>query len=311
MTSAIDSVLLIGFGGPTRPDEIRPYLQNVVRGRNVPVERLEAAARHYEAIGGRSPYNEWTFRQADALRAHLEADGLLLSVFVGMRNWHPTLAEAIAAMNREGCRRTVGIILAPHRSQTSWARYQLDVQRACDVNGGGPEILYLSPWHTDPLFLEAVASRVEEATGYQRGHWPTSVPLCFTAHSIPVSMAETSPYVQEIAQSAAGIATLLGAPHWLVAYQSRSGDACIPWLEPDVADALRAAAAEGVTEVVVVPVGFLCDHVEVLYDLDIEARETAAEVGVRFRRAGTVGDHPAFIQMLARRVRQMTEADHQ
>src|SRR5947207_518873 len=189
-----DAVLMIGFGGPTQRDEIRPFLQNVVRGRNVPPERLEEVAHHYEVIGGRSPYNEWTFRQARALESCLAATGKPLPVYVGMRNWQPLLRDTIAQMNRDGISSAVGAIMAPHRSPTSWDRYQLDVQRAREDNGGGPEVTYLEPWYQHPLFLEAMAERIEEISGHARGAWPEAVPLVFTTHSIPVSMAQTSRY---------------------------------------------------------------------------------------------------------------------
>lgn len=294
-----DAVLMIGFGGPTRPDEIRPFLRNVVRGRNVPPERLEEVAHHYEAIGGFSPYNEWTFRQSRALEARLKTIGSPLPVYVGMRNWNPLVSETVGRMKQDGIRSAVGVILAPHRSPTSWDRYQLDVQRAREENDGGPEVSYLGRWHCHPLFLEAMAQRVEKSTGYLRGAWPEGVPVVFTTHSIPVSMAQASRYVEETAESAAGVAGLLGAPGWSIAYQSRSGDGRTPWLEPDINDVIREAAGRGVREIVLVPVGFLCDHVEVLFDLDVEARQTAEAVGITFWRAGTVGDHPCFIEMLA------------
>jgi protoporphyrin/coproporphyrin ferrochelatase len=302
---SFDSVLLIGFGGPTQSSEIRPFLQNVVRGRNVPAERLEEVAHHYEAIGGRSPYNELTFRQAEALQAQLQGIGGPMPVYVGLRNWDPYLKETIRRMNAEGARRAVGVILAAHRASTSWERYQLDVQRAREENGGGPEVAYLEPWHQHPLFLEAMAQRIEDASGYRRGAWPAGVSVLFTAHSIPVSMAQVSRYVEEIAESSAGIAALLGVGGWSVAYQSRSGDGRTAWLEPDVNEVIREQAAWGVREMVVAPVGFLCDHVEVLFDLDVEARQTAADVGLTLHRAGTVGDHPCFIEMLAELVQRV------
>lgn len=305
MSVPFDSVLMIGFGGPTRPEEIRPFLANVVRGRNVPPERLEEVAHHYEAIGGRSPYNDLTFRQAEALQAQLAQDGCPLPVYVGMRNWDPYLAATVGRMRQEGRRRAVGVILAAHRSPTSWERYQLDVQRAREENGGDePGVEYLPPWHTHPLFLSAMAARIEEATGYSPVAWPERVPLVFTAHSIPVGMDREGSYAREIGESAAAVAGMLGARRWSVAYQSRSGDGRTPWLEPDVNEVVRALAASGAGEVVLAPVGFLCDHVEVLYDLDVEARATAADAGIRVTRAGTVGTHPLFIRMLAELVRE-------
>jgi protoporphyrin/coproporphyrin ferrochelatase len=275
-----DAVLLIGFGGPTRPDEIRPFLQNVTRGRRIPPERLEEVAHHYEAIGGRSPFNELTFRQAEALRRALAevrtrtTGGQALPVYVGTRNWTPFLADALAEMRRDGVRRALGVVLAPHRTEASWERYHQDVEEARQrVGEGAAAVDYLGPWHTHPGFLEAMAARVEEATGYRRGGgvrtrtpgsavtWPAAVPLRFTAHSVPAEMGNASGYPRQLAESAAGIAGLLGAKEWSVAYQSRSGDPRQPWLEPDVNEVIRADAAAGVRELVLVPVGFLCDHV--------------------------------------------------
>jgi ferrochelatase len=297
-----DAVLLIGFGGPTAPDEIRPYLQNVVRGRRVPPERLEEVAHHYEELGGRSPYNDLTFRQAAALSQALEARGRALPVHVGMRNWKPYLSEALAALREARARRAVGVILAPHRTFASWEQYQQNVEDARAEIGpeGTAAIDYLDAWHTDPGFLEPMAERVEAATGHRRGEWPADAVLLFMAHSVPCEMADASPYVRQIAESGAGIAAILGAPRWQVAYQSRSGDPRQPWLEPDVNDVLRDLPSA--SEVVLVPVGFLCDHVEVLYDLDVEAMQTAASLGLRCTRSGTVGDHPRFIAMLADRI---------
>ena len=301
--SQIDSVLLVGFGAPKDTRHIMPFLRLVVRGRNVPRERLEEVAHHYEQIGG-SPYNELTFRQAVALKRKLRDEyGLKLPVYVGMRNWHPFMPRVIRCMNRAGRKHAVGVILATHRSNTSLERYQLDVRRGIEQNRGiGPEVEYLGPWYDDPLFLEANAARIEEATGYRRGAWPESVPVVFTAHSIPLRMAEGSPYIEDLLASCRGVAGILGVKEWRLAYQSRSGDGRVPWLEPDVSEVLRELAAAGTREVVVQPIGFLHDHVEVLFDLDVEARDTAAELGLTMHRAATVGDHPAFIEMLARRV---------
>jgi ferrochelatase len=182
----IDSVLLIGFGAPKDTRQIMPFLRLVVRGRNVPRERLEEVAHHYEEIGG-SPYNELTFRQMVALKRKLRDEfGLKLPVYAGMRNWHPFMPRVIRCMNKAGRKRAVGVILAAHRANTSLERYRLDVSRAIQQNRGvGPELVYLAPWFDDPLFLEANAQRIEEATGYRRGEWPEQVPVVFTAHSIP------------------------------------------------------------------------------------------------------------------------------
>src|SRR5579883_2426110 len=260
-----DGVLLIAFGGPRRPEEIRPFLARVAGGRSIPPERLDEVAGLYERIGGRSPLAEITFRQARALARVLAAQGHPLPVYVGMRNWIPSLADALAAMARAGVRRAVGVILSPHATEASRARYVAAVD----------------------------AARAACATV------PPGARLLFTAHSVPVAMAAASPYVAEIAASASAVAAAVGAPRWQVAYQSRSGRPDEAWLEPDVNDALRALAAAGREPVVVVPIGFVADHVEVLYDLDVEARATAAALGLPFARAATVNDHPAFVRMLA------------
>jgi ferrochelatase len=293
---AADGVLLIAFGGPRRPEEIRPFLARVAHGRSIPEARLEEAARHYEAIGGRSPLADITFRQAAALARALAAAGRPLPVHVGMRNWAPSLLDALADMARAGLRRAVGVILAPHATAASRARYleAVDAARA-RLGAAAPDVVYVRAWHTHPRFVEAVADGVRAALAAV----PPGARLLFTAHSVPAAMAEASPYVAEIAATAAAVAATVGATRWQVAYQSRSGSPGEAWLEPDVNDALRALAAAGPDPVVVVPVGFVCDHVEVLYDLDVEARATAAALGLPFARAATVNDHPAFVGMLA------------
>ena len=297
---AFDAVLLIAFGGPTRPDEIRPFLENVVRGRRIPPERLDDVAHHYELIGGRSPLNELTFRQAEKLRA-----AVALPVYVGMRNWPPYLADTLAQMADDGVRRALGLILSPHATEASRERYMETVAEGCARLGArAPEITYTPTWHLHPLFVGAVTAGVEAALAGIPAERRQEATLVFTAHSVPTALAERSPYVAEITTSSRAVAERLGSQRWQVAYQSRSGSPRDPWLEPDVNDVLRTLAADGARDVVVVPVGFVCDHVEVLYDLDVEARATAVGLGLGFARASTVNDHPLFIQMLADVVRE-------
>jgi ferrochelatase len=295
-----DAVLLIAFGGPTRPEEIRPFLANVTQGRNVPAERLEEVVHHYEAIGGRSPLNELTFRQARKLEAALAASDRPLPVYVGMRNWEPTIADTLARMAADGVRAATGLILSPHASEASRERYTERVEAARAALGArAPAIRWADGWHAHPLFVTAVADAAVAALVTLPAARRAAAALVFTAHSIPVAMADRSPYVAQITASARAVAARLDRGGWQVAYQSRSGSPHEPWLEPDVKDALRALAAAGTPDVVVAPVGFVCDHVEVLYDLDVEARATATALGLGFARAGTVNDHPLFIRMLA------------
>lgn len=310
MSGPIDSVLFVGFGGPTAPDQVLPFLRNVVFGRGVPEARLEGVAQHYRDVGGRSPYNELTERQRAGVEAWLRAHGAPLPVYCGMRNWDPYLRDVIARMNADGRRHALGVILAAHRSEASWERYQGDVACAIAGNGGvGPAVTWLDAWFEQPGFLAANACRLEAASGHLRGAWPRNLPVLFTAHSIPTAMADASPYVSDLRASCAGVARLLGVTDWELCWQSRSGDPRTPWLEPDINDVLRRRAAEGVRAVVVQAIGFLSDHVEVLYDLDHEAADTARALGMTTHRAACVNDHPEFIAMLGELLRARVAAE--
>ncbi len=292
-----DAVLMIGFGGPTRADEVRPFLDNVLRGRPIPRERYEEVVHHYDLLGGRSPYNALTMRQAAALRTELEKKGVRVPIAVGMRNWKPYIADAMRALADGGARRVLGFIMAAHRSEASFERYQATVDEVrVSLGDAAPEVVYPQSWHDHPLFVTAVASRAREALSRLDPPDRSRARLIFTAHSIPVSMANPGPYVEQLTQSARIVAADLGIDSWQFAYQSRSGSPRDAWLEPDIKETLRNLDAK---IAVVVPIGFLCDHVEVLYDLDIEAAQVARDAGIRMERAPTVGDHPLFIEMMA------------
>lgn len=298
--SAIDSVLLIAFGGPTAPQEIRPFLEIVTRGRRIPPERLEEVAHHYEQMpGGRSPLNELTERQAAGLRRALARDGASPPVFVGMRNWHPFLRETLGAMSAAGHRRAVGIILSPFRSEVSWERYKDDVAGARAAVPDAPEVTFAPPWGLHPSFVAAAADSVRAAFDTVPAAERGATPLIFTAHSIPRAMADASPYVDDFTAAARAVAGAVGHARWSLAYQSRSGGPRDPWLEPDIGHVIPQLAGKGARHVVVMPLGFVCDHVEVLYDLDTEARALAAQNGLAFHRAAAVNDHPQFVAMLA------------
>ena len=302
--SAVDSVLLVAFGGPTARHEIRPFLEIVTRGRGIPAGRLEEVAHHYEQMpGGRSPLAELTFAQARGLEQALAQAGPALPVFVGMRNWHPFLHETLGEMAGKGARRALGIILSPLRTEASWERYMQDVAEARARVARAPEVGFAPAWFEYPRFVAAVADRTRAALGEIPEDARASTPLVFTAHSVPVAMAEASPYVSDLTAAARAVARRLGHARWSVAYQSRSGSPRESWLEPDVTSVLRRLAADGERRAVVVPIGFVCDHVEVLYDLDVEARRVAAAAGLTLHRAAAVNDHPEFIAMLAELVR--------
>jgi len=296
----VDAVLLVAFGGPERPEEIRPFLQIVTAGRPIPPARLEEVARHYEVIGGRSPLNALTRRQAAALADALAARGRALPVWVGMRNWHPFLHETLAEMKDRGRRRAVAVILSSLQTEASWARYVDDVAAARDkVGADAPEVVFALAWADHPRFVDAMADRTRAALAQVEPARRAAARLVFTAHSVPVAMAAGSPYAAQLEATARAVAERLGRAGWRIAYQSRSGSPRDPWLEPDVSDVIRALAREGARDLVVVPVGFVCDHVEVLYDLDVAARQVAEAAGVGFHRAPAANDHPDFIAMLA------------
>ena len=297
--TAVDAVLLVAFGGPERPEDIRPFLQIVTAGRPIPPARLEDVAHHYEVIGGRSPLNALTRRQAAALADALAARGRALPVWIGMRNWHPFLHETLAEMKDRGRRRAVAVILSSLQTEASWARYVDDVAAARDkVGADAPEVVFAPAWADHPRFVDAMADRTRAALAQVDSARRAAARLVFTAHSVPVAMAAGSPYAAQLEATARAVAARVGRGGWSVAYQSRSGSPRDPWLEPDVSDVIRALAREGARDLVVVPVGFVCDHVEVLYDLDVEARQVAEAAGVGFHRAPAANDHPDFIAML-------------
>jgi protoporphyrin/coproporphyrin ferrochelatase len=293
-------VLLIAFGGPEKPEDIRPFLDIVTSGRRIPESRIADVVRHYELIGGRSPLTELTMRQADALRAALRRLGRREAVYVGMRNWHPFLHETLEAMRTRGHRHALGIILSSLQTEASWERYVADVATVRGrVGAGAPEVSYAPPWGDHPLFLDTMVARAADALAEVAQAERDHALLVVTAHSVPVAMAQGSPYTHQLHAAAQAVAARLGHRRWQVAYQSRSGAPSDPWLEPDICAVLQSLEGTETRSVVVLPIGFVCDHVEVLYDLDVEARAVASQIGVSFHRAQAANDHPSFIAMLA------------
>ncbi|HSC27961.1 MAG TPA: ferrochelatase [Vicinamibacterales bacterium] len=333
MVCPFDAVLLIAFGGPQGPDDIRPFLANVLRGRRVAPGRLDEVAQHYERFGGVSPITELTRRQAEALQAQLAAAGTPLPVHVGMRNWHPYLADTLAAMSRAGARRAIGFIAAPHRSYSSCTQYRENVAeaRATLARRGLPDVgvTYVPDWHLHPDFIAANADNVRRAVQRLPEGLRAAARLIFAAHSIPVSMAERYPYERQFQETARLVAEAVvnrgsrtadrdprtanrepraakdeerpatREPRFATAFQSRSGRPEDPWLGPDICEYLRDARARGLNAAVISPVGFVADHVEVLYDLDVEAAGVCREIGLPMVRAAAVNDHPRFIEMMA------------
>jgi ferrochelatase len=298
-----DSVLVVSFGGPQGLDDIRPFLANVLRGRRVTPQRIEEVAHHYELFGGVSPITDITKRQAAGLQQRLAAAGHSVPVYVGMRNWHPFLADTLHQMYSAGHRRAIGFIAAAQHSYSSCQQYRENVAAARQElharTGGDVGVTFVGSWFDHPLFVAANAVHVREALA----RLPTSVQpaarLVCTAHSIPLPMAERSRYREQLLESARLIAKEAGMVDWAVVYQSRSGRPEDAWLEPDVCDYLRTERARGLSAAVLCPAGFVCDHIEVLYDLDREAADVAREIGLPIARAESVNDDPLFLDMMA------------
>lgn len=289
-----DALLVLSFGGPEQPDEVMPFLENVLRGRNVPRARLEEVATHYHHFGGRSPINDQCRALIAALRPELDAHGLALPIYWGNRNWHPMLADTMQQMANDGIRRALVFVTSAYSSYSACRQYQEDLEGARMAVGiGAPVFEKLRHFHSHPGFIgpnvEALRAALAKAPGSA---------VLFTAHSIPLEMARTSKYVEQLETAARLIAEGAGGVEYRLVYQSRSGPPHQPWLEPDILKALEETKAGGAASVVVAPIGFISDHMEVLYDLDYEAADRAAALGLGFVRAATASTHPRFITMI-------------
>ncbi len=292
-----DALVVVSFGGPEGVDDVMPFLENVTRGRNVPRERLEEVAHHYQLFGGVSPINAQNRALVDALRLEFDGYGIELPIYFGNRNWHPFLADTLREMADDGVERALAFLTSAYSSYSGCRQYREDLFRAQQAVGPrAPEVLRTRVFFNHPGWIEANADHVRQALEQlQRGGAPH---LTFTAHSIPLAMARACRYEDQLRESARLVAEAVGVTDWELVYQSRSGPPHVPWLEPDVLDHLRDVAARGVTSVVLSPIGFVSDHLEVLYDLDVEARNTAAALGLELVRASSASMHPAFVAMI-------------
>ena len=292
-----DAVLLVSFGGPEGMDDVIPFLENVLRGRNVPRERMMQVAHHYELFGGVSPINQQNRDLIAALEEELARNGPRLPIYWGNRNWHPLLPDTLRKMAADGVKNAVAFVTAAYSSYSSCRQYQQNIADAqAEVGPAAPQVEKLRAFYNHPLFIEANVDQIRVALDQfddQR-----DVHLVFTAHSIPESMAANCDYVAQLTETGGTIARALGVENWKLVYQSRSGSPAQPWLGPDVSDHLKDLRSVGITNVVVAPIGFVSDHMEVVYDLDVEARKVADEIGVKMVRASTAGTHPAFVRMI-------------
>jgi ferrochelatase len=295
-----DALLILSFGGPEQPDDVIPFLENVLRGRNIPRERMLEVAEHYYHFGGKSPINQQNRDLIAGLGDELERNGPRLPIYWGNRNWHPFAADTLRKMQADGIRRALAFATSVFSSYSGCRQYMEDIQKArAEVGPGAPEVDKLRTFYNHPLFIEAFSDRVRAALDQVPG-----AQVIFTAHSVPRTMAETSDYEQQLNESCRLVSESLGISSWRLVYQSRSGAPGQPWLEPDIGDVLRAM--EPGQDVVVAPIGFISDHMEVLYDLDTEARTISEVRKLGMVRAATVGTHPKFLAMIRELIRERT-----
>ncbi|WP_319462917.1 ferrochelatase [Micromonospora sp. RTP1Z1] len=313
---AYDALVLVSFGGPERPDDVLPFLQNVTRGRGVPPERLAEVAEHYLHFGGVSPINQQCRELVVAIREDFAANGVDLPVYWGNRNWDPMLADTVAQMRDDGVQRALAFVTSAYGGYSSCRQYQEDIAAArAAVGTDAPVIEKLRQFWDHPGFVEPHADAVRSALAQLDPATRDTTRLVFTAHSIPSSMAATAGpnggrYTAQLEETARLVhaAAAPDLPYDLV-WQSRSGPPQVPWLEPDINDHLAGLAESGVTGVVVSPIGFVSDHLEVVWDLDTEALDTAKQLGLDFVRAGTPGTDPRFVAMVRELVTERTAPD--
>lgn len=299
MSENFDALLVLGFGGPERAEEVMPFLENVARGRGIPRERLLAVAENYYRLGGRSPINEQCRALIAALRAELDSHGVKLPIYWGNRNSHPLLEETMRRLTADGVRRALVFVTSAYSSYSACRQYLEDIESArAAIGGDAPQFERLPQYCLLPGFVEPLIERVRDALAQIPEDRRGAARLLCSGHSIPLEMAQTSKYLEQLTEVARRVAAGAGCLRHRLVFQSRSGPPTQPWLEPDVRAALTEEAAAGVKDVVVAPIGFISDHMEVVFDLDTQAQEHARALELNMVRAATVGTHPRFVAMI-------------
>lgn len=295
-----DAVLMVSFGGPESGDDVIPFLENVLRARNVPRDRMLTVAEHYRHFGGKSPINQQMRELMAAVQAELARNGPNLPIYWGNRNWHPMLTDTLRRMKQDGIHKALGFVTSAYSSYSGCRQYREDIARAqSEVGNGAPVVDKVRPFYNHPGFIEATLARVQDALRAVPAPVRNKIQVVYTAHSIPVSMASTCDYVQQLQEVRNLVSKRLGQSNDALVYQSRSGPAGQPWLEPDVFDYLREVKERRLASAVVLaPIGFISDHMEVVYDLDVEARQLCDSLRLPMVRAKTVGVHPKFVGMI-------------
>lgn len=304
--NSYDALLVVSFGGPEGMDDVMPFLENVLRGRDVPRERMLKVAEHYELFGGVSPINQQNRNLIAALQKELDQHGPHLPIYWGNRNWHPLLKDTLAQMTADGIQKALAFVTSAYSSYSSCRQYLQNISDARDAVGPqAPRVEKLRTFYNHPLFIESNVEQIRVVLSQLQD--PGEAHLVFTAHSIPESMAVNCDYATQLVETGRLIAEALTINNWQVVYQSRSGSPAQPWLGPDITEHLKTLHREGVMNVVVAPSGFVSDHMEVVYDLDIEAQKVARELGMKMVRAATAGTHPAFVKMIRELILERVE----
>ena len=303
-----DALLVVSFGGPNGPDDVMPFLENVLRGKNVPRERMLEVSEHYQHFGGKSPINDQNLALIEAIKADLAANGIDLPVYWGNRNWHPMFADTLEQMKKDGIKKSLAFFTSIFSCYSGCRQYRENIIEAQEqVGPDAPEVHKLRMAFNHPLYIGASADRVQKALDQIPESRRSAARVVFTAHSIPLSMAENCKYETQLNEASRLIMEAIGENPWDLVYQSRSGPPQQPWLDPDICDHIQALHdAGGIEDIVIMPVGFVSDHMEVMFDLDTEAMDLCKELSINMVRAGSVGVHPQFVSMVSQLILERT-----
>ncbi len=294
-----DAILVMSFGGPEGPDDVMPFMENVTRGRNIPRERLLEVSEHYQHFGGVSPINSQNRALIAALEEELKENGPDLPVYFGNRNWHPMVTDTIQQMKDDGVKRAVAFFTSGFSCYSGCRQYREDIQRAVEAVGeDAPEFDKIRVFYNHPGFINPMVDKIKTALDEFSEDERDDVHIAFTAHSIPMGQARNSAYEAQLQESCRIVGEILGTENYKLVYQSRSGPPQMPWLEPDILDYMEEINEQGVNNIVIAPIGFISDHMEVMFDLDTEAVDKAEELGMKMARAGTVGTAESFVKMI-------------
>lgn len=305
MLKKYEALLVVSFGGPEGMEEVMPFLDNVLEGKKIPEERKKEVARHYEMFGGVSPINAQNRELISLLKKEFQNQNINLPIYWGNRNWKPYLREAIEQMKKDGVQKALAYITSAYDSYSGNQQYLKNIEEMrTQIGEGAPIIQKLRAFYNHPFFIQANCERIQDVMKDMEKEEYAQATLVFTAHSIPLSMSQNCEYVAQLKEASRLTAERLSFQEWTLVYQSRSGPPTQPWLEPDILSYLKTLKEKGKRTVVVSPIGFVSDHMEVIYDLDCEAKKRAQELGLKFFRAQSVGNHPLFIQMLIELIKE-------